>query len=134
MQKKIRMKAYIESAKPRLFPYLRNPPVPLSLKLREYSGRYVHPAYGTFTIALQGKELRGFLPGRRVLDLDPVCFEHVSGDSFIASADVFSVMSLRLFAKFDVDSSGIAMRFGVEFNKDDMVWFERAKQWAGTKY
>jgi hypothetical protein len=120
------MKSHAKGARDRLFSSARTPPIPPSLPISEYAGSYTHPAYGTIKVSHVEDCLRGCFPGR--IPLDPLHLEHVSGEFFLARAEIISLISVRARARFEIDSTGFPVKLGVEFDegaKDLITWFLR---------
>lgn len=111
------MKGYFAGAKDRLFPSIPTAPISPSLPIDAYAGSYNHPSYGTITINLVDKELRGVFPGK--VPLDPLILEHVNGEFFLAKAEIISLISVRARSRFEINAAGTPFRLGVEFDEGD---------------
>jgi hypothetical protein len=113
----------------RLYPCLPNPPIPHSLPLQQYAGRYEHPGLGNITVDIE----KGYL-GANLLDrvtAGVMSFQHASGEFFVAH--FFQPKSIGMYsgyykAEFNIDSSGIPTAMGLDLEPalgEEKIWFQR---------
>lgn len=127
------MKDKASHAQERLYPLVPSPPLPTTLPLAEYAGRYTHPVYPAFTISLSSDSEPYLTAYSNDMMETKLKLTHVSGDFFTAELRVFHYArdpSAICRVEFRVDVKG-APTFGIdlEFDFDDgqeMVWFERS--------
>jgi hypothetical protein len=123
-----------------LFPDRKSDPLPPTLSLEQYTGRYYHPAYQNMTLELGEKDK----DGKATLKADrtdftwqtSTRFEHVSGEYWIMSSWVTRAPGEMLFldvaaVEFQIGVDGRASKVGVEWRDtpsgivDGMIWYER---------
>jgi CubicO group peptidase (beta-lactamase class C family) len=67
----------MSEAMKRLYPCLPNPPIPHSLPLHQYAGRYEHPGFGSITVDMERGSLGANLLDRVTAGI--MSFQHASG-------------------------------------------------------
>ncbi|KAJ5758317.1 uncharacterized protein N7511_007011 [Penicillium nucicola] len=113
----------------RLYPCLPDPPIPHSLPLSQYAGRYEHPAFGFITIDFEKGYLSANLLDRVTAGV--ISFGHASGEFFVGY--FFQPKSIGMFsgyykAEFSIDSSGIPSAMGLDLEPalgEEKIWFRR---------
>lgn len=119
----------LDDAKKRLYPCLPEPPIPHSLPLCEYAGKYTHPGYGDFELVVESGTLRADLMDR--VERQKLAFQHASGEFWFCvlySPTKGMGLSEKFKAEFYVDEDGIATRVGIELEaalRGEKIWFER---------
>ncbi|CAG8196547.1 unnamed protein product [Penicillium olsonii] len=118
----------MDEAIKRIYPRLPDPIIPHSLPLPQYAGQYVHPAYGSITLALKDNYLRADLLDRVIPAL--LSFTHASGEFFLACYyQPKSIGSIAVYysAEFRVgaDASTTAVGLDLEPALGEKIWFER---------
>lgn len=120
-----------------LYPSIPSPPLPTTLPLADYVGRYTHPVYPAFTISLSSEPEPQLVAHATDLVETKLTLSHVSRDFFTAELRVFRFardVSAVGRVEFQVDAKGMP-KFGAEldFASDDggaMIWFERSNDEA----
>ncbi len=96
----------------------RVPDAPPSHALQDYAGPFTHPGYGTFTLELDGEELKGQLN-----ELE-YSFTHLHYDSFLVKSVRFD---LQIKATFYTDPQGLLASFALPIeSKEKPIIFKRA--------
>lgn len=127
----------MENAVSEFYPKLPSQPLPLTLDLSDYVGKYFHPGYRTVSIYLDSKSK----PSQLRADRDEVTFpeyfsfEHVSGNYFLIRVDGtgdFTALYPTIYpAEFKIGSDGKPSALGIRWEKqmgDEKIWLERVKE------
>lgn len=121
------MRYFAENAKEILFPSASLPQqrVPPSTPLPQLLGTYKDPSYGAITLknCVGHDAISGVFPGR--LPLDPFILEHISGDNFLATADLVKLIPIRAQATFKKDTATGQLKLGINFAEEITTWFQR---------
>ena len=134
----------LQHAKHRLFPNAPPPEqaIPPSLAPEEYTGSYIHPAYGKFNLTLHNVSCPGTgshkspLSFHAALDMPntpwAMDLEHVNVDFFLVTtraikADNVTEAGPITKAEFALQANGKVKEVGVQLEPaiSDMVWFEK---------
>jgi len=96
----------------------RVPDAPLSHALQDYAGQFTHPGYGTFTLELDGEELKG------QLNESEYTVTHLHYDSFLVKSVRFD---LQIRATFYTDPQGLLASFAFPIESEEKpIIFKRA--------
>ena len=131
------IKNKVSHAQEHLYPSIPSPPLPTTLTLSNYVGKYTHPVYPAFTISLSSDPEPHLVASAKEVVETELKLTHVSRDFFTAELRVFRYAkepSAVCRVEFEVDVKGVP-KFGAEldFVSDDggrMVWFERSSHIA----
>ena len=121
--------SYADQQREDLYPEQPDPPLQMVACLQSYVGRYRNAGYHDLVVDLQDGRLHVDAKDRWFgFDL---CFEHVSGEHFIAE-NIYMVDGdkERMKARFLNDSSGGVQSLGIAFVKemeDPMIWFTKVE-------
>ena len=123
----------LESHRAELFPVVPSPPLPMTLPVQNYSGKYLHPAYRDIDLKLQDTSdddplLYLFL--RKTSGEIKVTLHHVSGDYFLGYASPVAHSSAPEAlhkVSFEINAAGEPSRLGIDLEPAmvDLTWFSR---------
>ncbi|KAJ6066050.1 hypothetical protein N7499_012124 [Penicillium canescens] len=119
----------MSEAMKRFYPCLPNPPIPHSLPLHQYVGRYEHPGFGSITLDIEKGHLGANLLDRVTAGI--MSFHHASGEFFVGY--FFQPKSIGMFsgyykAEFTIDSCGVPTAMGLDLEPalgEEKIWFQR---------
>ncbi|EXJ89927.1 hypothetical protein A1O3_02994 [Capronia epimyces CBS 606.96] len=127
------VKDRVQHAQKYLYPSIPSPPLPTTLPLADYVGRYTHPVYPAFTISLSTDPEPHLIAYAMDMVETTLKLTHVSRDFFTAELRVFRYARDPCAvgrAEFQVDAKGVP-KFGAEldFASEDgggKIWFKRS--------
>lgn len=112
--------------KEHLFPEQPNPPLPMSVPISHFTGRYHNSGYHDLVLVVKDGKLQADCTDRT---LGSVCtFEHVSGNAFVAEMQDLLGDKRRMKAEFLLDEGGYVRSLGVTFvaeMEDERIWFRK---------
>jgi len=131
----------VERAVDILFPDRKSDPLPPSLPLEQYAGRYHHPGYQNLTLELDEASKDGNATSLRADRTDFTWqiiadFKHVSGEYWIMYSRLAKAPGARVFldtsaVEFKLGVDGRVSKVGIEYGDtlsgvvDGVIWYDR---------
>ena len=133
----------LETGRERLYPNVPKEPLPLTLPLKQYTGVYSHPGYGTLnlTLAKPTEKLPFSKPPAKVLHADlldrtwlaVLDLEHISGEYFLVYISLLKTDGSKSYAgvtkaECRMNGSGKVEELGIAIEEEmgeDKIWFKK---------